>query len=95
MKKIEFKFWEKVSDFNYCRGKLHLIVDGKEWVSEGLNCLKHSFECYIGDGGEEFFVDGCWELNDPFFKDFNEDEKKIILDLVNENMESECCGGCL
>ena len=95
MKKIEFKEWEAYSDFAYCSGKLHLIVDGEEWISEGLGCLNHSFGCGIGDGGHEFFIKGVWGLNDGFFKDFSEDEKKVILDLVNKNMEAHCCGGCL
>ena len=58
MKSIEFKEWEAHSDFSYCYGKLHLIVDGKEWVSEGLGCLKHSFGCWIDDKGEEHFKSG-------------------------------------
>ena len=89
MKKINFKFWESMSDFNYCYGKLHLEVDGKEWVSEGWGCLNKSFGCWIDDNGEEHFK------NEAFFKDFNEDEKKVIFKLVNENIEAHCCGGCL
>lgn len=95
MKSIEFKEWEAHSDFSYCYGKLHLIVDGKEWVSEGLGCLKHSFGCWIDDEGEEHFKSGQWQLNEPFFKDFSKDEKKVIFKLVNENIEAHCCGGCL
>lgn len=95
MKKIEFLKWKEYSEFNYCCGKLYLNVDGKEWVSEGLGCLNHSFGCYIGENGQEFFVKGCWSLNDGFFNDFNEDEKKVILNLVNKNMKAKCCGGCL
>lgn len=95
MKKINFKFWESYSEFNYCYGKLHLEVDGNEWVSEGWGCLDKSFGCWIDDKGEEHFKKGNWKLNEAFFKDFNEDEKKVIFKLVNENIEAVCCGGCL
>ena len=95
MKDIKFLFWEKDSEFTYCSGKLHLLVDGNEWVSNGMHCLNHSFGCWIDMDGEEHFEDGYWALNDGYFDDFNEEEKKVILDLVNENMERSCCGGCL
>ena len=95
MKKINFKFWESYSDFNYCYGKLHLLVDGEEWISDGWGCLDKSFGCWIDEKGEEHFKKGNWKLNEAFFKDFNEDEKKIIFKLVNENIAAECCGGCM
>ena len=69
-------------------------VDGEEWVS-GMGCLDHSFGCWIDDKGEEHFKKGNWKLKDSYFKDFNEEEKKMIFKLVNENIEAECCGGCL
>lgn len=92
MKDIKFVKYEAVSDFNYCNGKLYLEVDGKEWV--GNNVLDHDFGFYFDENYDEIYYDGHWILNENYFKEFNEEEKKVIFKLVNDNMEAHCCGGC-
>jgi len=94
MRTITFKSWDSIDEFNYCTGRLRLTVDGEEWVS-GFDCLGHTFGCGIDEDGEEICEDGCWSLIDSCFEEFSEEEKAVILNLVNENIPAECCGGCL
>lgn len=75
-----------------CCGTLILKVNGVE----------HEFNGRLGSGGSAWF-DGNWYEHveegpwDVFFYDdfFSEEKKQHIRDLVNDNVEWSCCGGCL
>ena len=92
MKSIKFVGYD--GEFpNYCGGKLSLMVDGKLW--EKKYCLSHTFGFYFDENWSEVFYDGVWTLDEDFFKEFTDEEKKVIEALVNENVERGCCGGCV
>lgn len=93
MRKIEFVKYVPLSEFSYCNGDLHLLVDGKEW--SGTDVLYHTFGCEFDENWNEVFYDGTWELIDEKLNEFSDSEKDAIRRLVNENIEAHCCGGCL
>lgn len=75
---------------NLCSGTLVLEIDGKE----------HSFEYALISGGGVYFdsdwnenvTRGEWCVNLP---DEFKHLKNIVEELVNDNVEYGCCGGCV
>ena len=78
---------------NYCSGRLSLLVDGRLWERD--HCLSHTFGFYFNKNWSEVYYDGVWTLNEGFFEEFTEEERTRIAELVNEHVETGCCGGCV
>lgn len=78
-----------------CSGTLTIEVAGVEFVLP-----PHTFESggsvTFDDDWEETITEGPWKIAD--FAEFPEELepfKEKILELVNENVEHGCCGGCV
>ena len=78
-----------------CHGTLKIRMDGK--LYELKHCLTSGGAVYMLDGGNFDVQEGRWTV------DLWRDEErypellphiKEIEDLVNENVEWGCCGGC-
>lgn len=75
-----------------CHGKLILNVDGVEHVLNGS--LVSGGSTWFDEGWNGNVIEGPWYIifNDDYF---SEKEQNYIIQLVNENVEFGCCGGCL
>ena len=79
---------------NLCSGKLTISVDGDEITED--HCLISGG--YIRSFVDEDIVKGEWTvdfLHKFYFMNFDDEEKKLITDLVNANIPFGCCGGCI
>lgn len=77
---------------NLCRGTLKLQIDGK--LVEFRDILYSNGSVgFFGIYEEEYVTKGRWDI----LKNIGEYEKykNEIVELVNENVELGCCGGCL
>lgn len=83
---------------NLCSGTLVLEFEGKEYKINGL--LSSGGCCgFIEVDGDEFadsYVDyGPWEINEYYLPEELKPYANEIRDLINENVNWGCCGGCL
>ena len=76
---------------NLCSGKLTVIVDGKEWVIDGL---VSGGSVSFTDKWEEIVEEGEWGISN-WPKGFPEEAKAVVEFLVNEKVPHGCCGGCV
>lgn len=89
MRQIEFVSYSGCYP-RLCCGELILSIDGKE----------HKIACHMNSGGRCFIDEiyqiqtkGEWDIT--FYDDFfTTEEQEYITELVNENVEQGCCGGC-
>lgn len=96
VKNTEVKFISFDGKFpNLCAGKLTIEVAGVEFVLPS-----HTFESggsvTFDDDWEATISEGPWKISD--YAEFPEELKHFkgkILELVNENVEHGCCGGCV
>lgn len=89
---------------NLCRGVLILNIDGKNY-SFGYNWNKETdFTCFWYSGGtcgfnsdysESFVETGSWEIDKLRLPEQFHEYTDEIYEVMNENMELPCCGGCL
>ena len=79
---------------NLCSGTLVLSVDGEN-ISADF-CLMSEGEAGVILGGEERIIKGPWRVKFwRFEKVLTFPEMARITELVNQNVEWGCCGGCI
>lgn len=77
---------------NLCSGMLCFKLGGKLYVWE--NPLhSNGYVEYRGPGTNYTTVEGPWVVTFP--KDFPEFLRPAVTEMVNENVEHGCCGGCI
>ena len=97
MRKIEFVSYDGKYP-NLCSGVLTLKVDGEEYSWN--HCLGSGGRIeHDGNWNDIQIHTGPWEVHldydDLHHLNFTEEEINLITDLVNENVEPGCCGGCI
>lgn len=81
---------------NLCRGLLVIKVNGK--LYELRNCLYSCGKCYFDDDGNDIVTQGDWEMSEYNFEKYYPELmpfKEEIENVVNDNVQKGCCGGCL
>lgn len=76
-----------------CGGCLSVEIDGKWWEFPSF-CMSSGGSCFIDEDGDEVTTYGEWEI-DKYPEGFPEDKKEEVLQMVNEQVEFGCCGGCI
>ena len=93
-KKIRLKFVSYDGAYpNLCSGKLIMKLDGKEVVFSS-HCLHSGGTVTFDDNWSEEVTQGEWTIFE-FPKGFPKELEEVANDLVNENVEQGCCGGCV
>jgi len=90
--KIKFKSYNGKHP-NLCRGKLVFTLNGKDIVFPD-NCLQSGGSTWIDEDNDEHVDSGEWKIS-KYPKDFPIKLRAEAEELVNENIEHGCCGGCL
>ena len=91
MERLKFKSYNGAYP-NLCSGELIMELDGKIIKFPDF-CLSSGGGVYFEDGDEEVEY-GEWTIN-KFPKGFPKELKGEAEQLVNENIEQGCCGGCI
>lgn len=77
-----------------CSGTLEIEVAGVQFKLE--NVLESGGSVTFDEEWEETITEGPWKIADyAEFPEELEPFKEKILELVNENVEHGCCGGCV
>lgn len=76
---------------NLCRGTLVIKVNGEEISLE--NYLFSGGRCWFDKDWANHVESGSWDISK--LPDDLEQYRDEILEVVNENVEHGCCGGCL
>lgn len=77
-----------------CYGTLVLEIDGVEVHLEGV--LTSGGSAYFTDNyGESHIENGDWIVHESNLPDDLKYLRDKIVDIVNDNIEMGCCGGCL
>lgn len=77
-----------------CSGELYFKVNGKEYKIKGL-VPGGEVGFKGGYGGESYIKKGPWRLHNHGFPKELKSYKRLITNMVNENVKYGCCGGCL
>lgn len=75
-----------------CCGCLRLMINNEEVIFD--NILASGGYCGIDGDYEEYVEQDEWYVNDGNLGEY-EKYRSEILDIINENVEFGCCGGCL
>lgn len=79
---------------NLCSGTLVIEVAGVQFKLEDV--LESGGSVTFDEEWEDTITEGPWKIADyAEFPEELEPFKKKILELVNENVEHGCCGGCV
>ena len=78
---------------NLCSGKLIMKLDDKV-LEFPDHCLSSCGNVSFNDDWDEVVTTGDWVITD-FPEDFPEELKDLALELVNDNVNKGCCGGCV
>lgn len=90
MRKIEFVSYSGKYPC-LCCGELLVRVDGEE---RKVDCSMISGGSIWINGADDGTTEGPWSIR--FLDDFfTAKEQARIVELVNENVEHGCCGGCI
>lgn len=78
-----------------CHGTLVLSIDGNI-VSCG-SCLSSGGNVTYDDEWNFTVTDGDWDVEFDNIEHLNltDNEKRLIISIVNENVPQGCCGGCI
>jgi hypothetical protein len=90
--KVEFVSYDG-SYPNLCGGVLIVTVGNKRYEFEE-HALMSGGSCWIDRYDEENVAQDDWEIV-KWPNGFPEEAKADVVELVNENVEYGCCGGCL
>jgi len=91
--RLKFKSYDGLSP-NFCWGKLILNLDGLD-ITFPEHCLYFDGVCFDDNYNKiEKNDKGKWVITD-FPENFPKELKERANELVNENMEWGCCGGCI
>lgn len=89
-KRVEFISYD--GDYpNLCSGTLVLKIDGEE-VKFPKYCMRSGGGVWFDDDWNAYTCGGPWSIEVP---DEYKYLKQEIEDVVNENVEYGCCGGCI
>ena len=92
MKKIEFVSYD--GEFpNLCSGTLVIKVDGKEYSIK--NALISGGNVWFDDDWNDYVSSGEWSVDSDELPDELKPYIDEITEVVNENVEWGCCGGCI
>ena len=78
---------------NLCRGTLVLKINNKTVKFD--NCLRSGGRVWFDDDWDEHVETGRWSV---YSDEIPEEYKHLIeeiTDVVNDNVECGCCGGCV
>jgi hypothetical protein len=78
---------------NLCSGTLILNVDGKN-ITFPDYCLSSGGNVSFDDEMNEEVTEGEWSIS-KFPESFPFELRQEATDIVNENVEYGCCGGCV
>lgn len=78
---------------NLCSGTLIMKLDGKD-IEFPDNCLLSGGNVSFDDEWNEEVTQGEWSIYE-FPKGFPKELEDEATDIVNENIEQGCCGGCV
>jgi hypothetical protein len=80
--------------YNLCKGELTIEVNGKTYTLE-KGALYTSGSCYETEDGNYETYQGDWKLYDTDLPVEIRAYMTEILEVVNNNVEHGCCGGCM
>jgi len=78
---------------NLCSGKLKFKLDDKI-ITFPDSCLQSGGSVSFTDDWDEIVTRGEWTIG-LFPTNFPEELEILATDLVNQNVEYGCCGGCV
>ena len=90
--KLEFVSYDGAYP-NLCSGTLTLKLDGKKIIFPSY-CLKSGGSVSFDYEGNEEIEEGSWSIIE-FPNNFPESLETEAKQLVNDNVEYGCCGGCV
>lgn len=91
----KFEFVSYDGDYpNLCSGTLVIRVDGKEY-SLGPHVLESGGDVTFDKNWLEEVTQGPWKIVDYELPEELKPFKAEITELVNDNVEFGCCGGCV
>lgn len=79
---------------NLCNGTLVIRVDGKEYSLEPY-VLESGGSVSFDDEWNEEVTQGPWKVDSDYLPEELKPFKAEITELVNDNVEFGCCGGCV
>ena len=92
--KRKFTFVEYDEGFPaLCKGNLKFKHQGILYVWS--YCLISGGEVTFDDNDIEIIKKGSWKIDPPEGCEFTDSDIKLIEEMVNENVEQGCCGGCV
>jgi hypothetical protein len=78
---------------NLCSGTLVVTIDGVEWQFPRY-ALCSGGSVWFDEDWSENVTQGDWTIVE-WPAGFPENIKKDVLEAINENIQSGCCGGCV
>lgn len=91
-KNVEFVSYD--GEFpNLCRGTLVIKVDGKEYSLKSI--LISGGNVWFDDDWNDYTSSGEWSIDSVELPDELKPYIDEITEVVNENVEWGCCGGCI
>lgn len=80
---------------NLCSGRLEVWINDT-YYDFGEHCLI-SGGCILSDDDWDMWAEkGPWRINeDGFPENFPEEYKEKLLEVINEELQWGCCGGCI
>lgn len=77
-----------------CHGELTVMLDSGEITKIVHPCASGGHICASDDYSDMWAEYGPWE--ESYGLDgYSEEDKKLVVDWFNENVEHGCCGGCI
>lgn len=77
---------------NLCRGKLIVVVDGKEWRFPEY-CMNSGGSVTFDEDWNESISEGPWAISE-WPENFPEDLKGAVEEAINLEVDYGCCGCC-
>ena len=76
-----------------CRGKLIMELNGEKIIFPD-NCLSSGGSVSFTDDWEEIIESGAWGIS-SYPENFPDELQNEAEELVNDNIDFGCCGGCV
>ncbi len=80
---------------NLCSGRLIIYIDDTRY-DFGYDCLSPDGDVDFGEDGSEIVTEGPWNIkSDSIPSNFPKDRLSELMNLINDEIERGCCGGCV